>query len=182
MPGYRPCRSPGPCRPLIAAGDNNRDGNGSRVRPCWQERQGCSRLASCQKLCSRDETQQNDELQHIPAHTSHKAHVCLQHQLLLDPSTEGVPSSTPERDGRPTLIPLSRVVENHIQNNLKAPLVALAHKCLELPHDLTAMAAICSCLAVARHGGKEGCCGVAPVVEAVGVVASRDELHVRRDR
>ena len=108
---------------------------------------------------------------------SHQVRISFARVILT-----GVSTSTPERDGGPTLIPLSSVIEHHIHNDLKASLVALAHKFLELPHYFTAMAAICCCLAIAHHGCKEGCCGVAPVVKTVDVVASRNELHVRRDR
>ena len=82
----------------------------------------------------------------------------------------------PEGNGGPSLVPLSGVIEHHIQNDLDPRLMALPDHGLELvDHSLTT-AAVCRRCAETGHGGEEVDCGVSPEVYAV-FIRPGDELR-----
>lgn len=83
---------------------------------------------------------------------------------------------SPEGERGPILVALSSVVEDDVQDDLDAALVACLHQRLELVDDLCAGAAGRRRRAVAPHGREEAHRGVSPVVEAV-LVRHRNYLE-----
>ena len=85
----------------------------------------------------------------------------------------------PEGYGGALIVAFCGVVEDDIQDDLDAPLVALLHHGFELCHNCRAAAALLGSLAVPCHGRKEPYCGIAPVVETI-LVGPRDQLQHRQ--